>query len=106
MQGFYTCLDASSATINAKFVELKCSGADIYDGKDGNKSLSTIAIGVLNNDYPKESYRFRIGNFNGKQLTFQLLNEYGALVQFGAVTAYTTPWILVLNMTGVEDEQN
>lgn len=99
IQGFYTCI--SDTTINANVVQLQCQGIDILNGKDSSKNLQTIALSPLNNDKIREPFRFRCANFNGKLLNFQLLNESGALVQYGAnsPTAYSTPWILVLNIT-------
>jgi hypothetical protein len=102
VQGFYTKFKFQDGNQNGHVCELKCYGAQFQNGRDGTQPLSTMAITTTNNDYVNEPYTFRIENFNNTLLNFQLVNESGAL--FVNSTYANAPWILVLNMEGVEQD--
>jgi hypothetical protein len=102
VHGFFTKFKFQDVNQNGFLCELKCYGASIVNGRDGNQNLNTVAFTTTNNDYVNEPYAFRIGNFNNQLLNFQMVNETGALF---ANSNYTDqPWVLVLNMEGVDDE--
>ena len=92
-------------------VELRAdNGMDIMNGWDtNNKRNATVGFASLNNTYPQAAqHTFTCGNFNGRTVSFKLycgdandllrsdLNNLG-------VDDYTSPWTLVLNMTGIEE---
>jgi len=90
--------------------ELRADGIDIENGWDtNNKRNTSVAFASYNNTYPQSSYTFTCGNFNGRSVRFQLYGDDNALLTSnyngGGVAIYNRPWILILNMTGIEDDR-
>jgi hypothetical protein len=83
--------------------ELRADGIDIENGWDtNNKRNASVGFASFNNTYPQSTYTFTCGNFNGRTVTFKLYGDTNALLTTGA-GQYNSPWILILNMTGIED---
>ena len=90
--------------------ELRTDGIDIENGWDtNNKRNTSVAFASFNNTYPQSTYTFTCGNFNGRSVRFQLYGDDNALLtsNFNAagVANYNRPWILILNMTGIEEDR-
>ena len=88
--------------------ELRADGLDIENGWDtNNKRNSSVAFASFNNTYPQGTYTFTASNFNSRTVRFQLYGDDNNLLTSNfngaGVAAYNRPWILVLNMTGIED---
>ena len=90
-------------------VELRADGIDILNGWDtNNKRNATVGFTTLNNTYSQSTpHTFTCSNFNGRSVTFNLYDE-GNLPLFSSYNAglsddYNGQWILVLNMTGIEE---
>lgn len=105
LQGLYIPkVTFQSNAANSNFIELKGYGMDII-GRDSNgvnnTSLNTVGITTLNNDYGFETYKFRVGNFNGANINFRLETGDGSTLWTNG--AGTFNWILVLRLTPVEE---
>jgi hypothetical protein len=93
-------------------VELRAdNGIDIMNGWDTNNNRNaTVGFTSLTNAAYSQStpYTFTCGNFNGRSVSFKLYcgDENNLLTSnFNnlGVNDYNNPWVLVLNMTGIED---
>ena len=86
------------------------NGIDIMNGWDtNNKRNATVGFTSLNNTYSQNApHTFTCGNFNGRSVSFKLYcGDENELLQSDfnnlGVNDYTSPWTLVLNMTGIEE---
>ena len=90
-------------------IDLRADGIDIMNGWDTkNKRNSTVGFATLNNTYPQAApHTFTCSNFNGRTVTFQLFDDDNYLLSSNldnvGVNQYDSPWVLVLNMTGIEE---
>ena len=99
-------------TVNEVFttslIDLRADGIDIMNGWDtNNKRNATVGFATLNNTYPQSSHTFTCGNFNGRTVTFKLYDDDNLILTSNlagnGVANYDNPWVLVLNMTGIEE---
>jgi hypothetical protein len=94
----------NGAGMTTSTFELRADGLNIENGWDtNNKRNTSVAFASFNNTYPQGTYTFTTDNFNGRSVRFQLLGDNNALLTNGA-GQYNSPWILALNLTGIEDE--
>ena len=91
-------------------IDLRADGIDIMNGWDTkNKRNATVGFATLNNTYPQAApHTFTCSNFNGRTVSFKLYDDENQLLEsdfnaFG-VMPYNKAWVLVLNMTGIENE--
>ena len=103
-------ITTENAIFTTSLIDLRADGIDIMNGWDtNNKRNATVGFATLNNTYTQSAlHTFTCGNFNGRTVSFKLycgdgndllrsdLNNLG-------VDDYTSPWTLVLNMTGIEE---
>jgi hypothetical protein len=110
---YFTCevsaLHVSTQGLNGFLTstfELRADGLNIENGWDtNNKRNTSVAFASFNNTYPQGTYTFTTDNFNGRTVRFQLYGDTNALLTTGnGANQYNSPWILVLNLTGIEDE--
>jgi len=96
----------TNITFNGLFAELRVNDADIYDSFDTKMgNLSTWAFeNTTRLTLDRANFNFKMGNFNGKTIKFQLLNENGVtLKEVGTVytTEYNRPWVCILKCKGL-----
>lgn len=101
------------STVNEVFttslIDLRADGIDIVNGWDtNNKRNATVGFTTLNNTYTQAApHTFTCGNFNGRTVQFRLFEDDNVLLtsNFNAagIANYDSPWVLVLNMTGIEE---
>ena len=90
-------------------IDLRADGIDIVNGWDTkNKRNASVGFASLNNTYAQSApHTFTCGNFNGRTVTFKLYDDDNDLLtsNFNAagIANYDSPWVLVLNMTGIEE---
>lgn len=92
------------------YAELRADGIDIMNGWDtNNKRNSTVGFASLNPFTFSQSapHTFTCSNFNGRTVTFKLFGEGNILLLSDYALAgqnnYNGHWVLVLNMTGIEE---
>ena len=98
-----------SGVFTTSTFELRADTMDIINGKDSTGGqLKTVALASFNNTYPQGPFTFRCGNFNGRSVRFTLNDETGVQLTSnfngGGVASYNKPWLLVLNMVGVPND--
>ena len=93
------------ANMGTSTIELRADGLNIENGWDtNNKRNTSVAFASFNNTYPQGTYTFTTDNFNGRTVRFQLYNDTNTLLTINnGANQCNSPWILVLNMTGIED---
>lgn len=101
------------STVNEVFTnslfDLRADGIDIVNGWDtNNKRNMSVGFATLNNTYSQSGqHTFTCSNFNGRTVSFHLFNENNVLLTSdlnnAGVAPYNSQWILVLNMTGIEE---
>ena len=86
------------------------NGIDIMNGWDtNNKRNATVGFTSLDNTFSQYApHTFTCGNFNGRTVSFKLYcGDENELLQSSfnnlAVGDFNQPWVLVLNMTGIEE---
>ena len=100
-------ISTNNAVFTTSTFELRADGLALCDGYDtNNNTLRSVAFASFNNTYPQGDYKFKFENTNGRSVRFQLYDDAGALLtsnyNSGGVTNYNRPWILILNLVGVE----
>lgn len=93
----------------SSLIDLRADGIDIMNGWDtNNKRNASVGFTTLNNTYSQSTpHTFTCGNFNGRSVSFKLFNENNILLtsnlNAAGILDYNSPWVLILNMTGIEE---
>lgn len=94
----------------SSYAELRADNMDIMNGWDtNNKRNVSVGFSSLNPYTFAQSapHTFTCGNFNGRTVSFKLFDDTNQLLtsNFNAagIANYNGPWVLVLNMTGIEE---
>jgi hypothetical protein len=99
---------SSTYSYNALVAELRADNIDMYDSFDTSlgamRSLAFENVGRINVD--RANMNFKCGNFNNKDIKFQLLNQNGNLLtqSSGAPVVtenYNQSWIIVMKCKGL-----
>jgi hypothetical protein len=108
VNAFY--LATNDHDFTSSYAELRADNMDIMNGWDtNNKRNVSVGFSSLNPYTFAQSapHTFTCGNFNGRTVRFQLVDDDNNLltsnVNAGGVANYNSPWVLVLNMTGIEE---
>ena len=102
--------DPSTLFYTTGFIELRADNLTFADfGNDtGNKKV--IAVQSTNNFYHQKNQKFKVANFNGVTVNFNLVGDDNDTLFYietvGAIKTayeYDKPWILILNMKGTNE---
>ena len=102
-------ITTENEVFTTSLIDLRGDGIDIMNGWDtNNKRNATVGFATLNNTYTQSAlHTFTCGNFNGRTVTFKLYDDDNDLLTSnlggGGIAPYDSPWVLVLNMTGIEE---
>ena len=92
---------SATYTYNALVSEMRADNIDMYDSYDTSLgTMRSIAFeNVTRTNVDRANINFKCGNFNNKNINFQLLNENGILLtqnNGGGATNYNQPWTIVM----------
>ena len=102
-------ITTENEVFTTSLIDLRGDGIDIMNGWDtNNKRNATVGFATLNNTYTQSAlHTFTCGNFNGRTVTFQLFDDDNQFLTSNfnnaGILDYNGPWVLVLNMTGIEE---
>ena len=97
---------SATYTYNALVSEMRADNIDMYDSYDTSLgTMRSIAFeNVTRTNVDRANINFKCGNFNNKNINFQLLNENGILLtqnNGGGATNYNQPWTIVMKCKGL-----
>ena len=102
-------ITTDNQVFTTSLIDLRADGIDIVNGWDTkNKRNASVGFATLNNTYAQSApHTFTCGNFNGRTVTFQLFDDDNQFLtsdlNAAGIANYDSPWVLVLNMTGIEE---
>ena len=102
-------ITTAGEAFTTSMIDLRADGIDIVNGWDTkNKRNASVGFATLNNTYAQSApHTFTCGNFNGRTVTFKLYDDDNDLLtsdlNAAGIANYDSPWVLVLNMTGIEE---
>jgi hypothetical protein len=86
-----------------EMIELRADSAlGFMDGIDSNNGFRTCAFTSNNNSIIQSPFKFKVDNFNNRYIKFQLYDSSNNILIESDGTQINIPWILVLNMKGIE----
>ena len=97
---------SATYTYNALVSEMRADNIDMYDSYDTSLgTMRSIAFeNVTRTNVDRANINFKCGNFNNKNINFQLLNENGILLtqnNGGGATNFNQPWTIVMKCKGL-----
>ena len=99
VSGFYSNLDTIT------YLELYSDNFPFFNGYDTkSKSLHVLYSTAISMN--PISMCYKINNFNGQYINFQILDETGAIfnnILVNGVATYITDWKIYLKLTGIEE---
>jgi hypothetical protein len=87
-----------------EIIELRADSAfGFINSIDTNNGFKTCAFTSFINSNTQGPFRYIVENFNNKYVNFQLYDDSNNIVTNNDSTSFNLPWILVLNMKGIEN---
>jgi hypothetical protein len=87
----------------SQMIELRADSIGFENGVDTNNGFKTCAFTCTSNTNSQGKFRYIVENFNTRNVMFELYDQSNNLESNTDGSPFTHPWVLVLNMTGVEN---
>jgi hypothetical protein len=84
-------------------IELRAESLGFQNGVDTNSTFKTCAVLNFVNAFHQGPFRFTTDNFNSRYVKFELYNSSNNILKKDDGSAWNFPWVLILNMKGIEN---
>lgn len=84
-------------------IELRADAFGFQNGVDTNSTFKTCAFVNFNSSFYQGDYKFTTDNFNARYIKFELYNSSNNILKKDDGSAWNFPWVLILNMKGIEN---